>query len=152
MRAGPAEWPSGRATYVYKAVNPAFHCFGESVAGDASTWQRQEGDIYGIRSANLGSEDSPRNSFQSPIVRIMNRPVLIVSINIDPGCSRHSENAHPSYAQVGGGPSGLVLALSLLLNGVSVRIIDKERVHRTGSKGNGISVRPTPISLQLQLI
>jgi hypothetical protein len=38
-----------------------------------------------------------------------------------------------------------VLALSLLLNGVNVRIIEKELVHRTGSKANGFSVGFHPV-------
>ncbi|KAJ6481863.1 FAD binding domain-containing protein [Mycena sanguinolenta] len=41
----------------------------------------------------------------------------------------------------GAGPSGLVLALILLKNGVSVRIIDKEMEHRIGSRGSGIQPR-----------
>ncbi|KAF9003010.1 FAD binding domain-containing protein [Cyathus striatus] len=42
---------------------------------------------------------------------------------------------------VGAGPSGLVLALSLLQNGVSVRIIDKETSHRVGERGAGMMPR-----------
>ncbi|KAF9002995.1 monooxygenase [Cyathus striatus] len=42
---------------------------------------------------------------------------------------------------VGAGPSGLVLALSLLQNGVSVRIIEKETSHRVGERGAGIMPR-----------
>ncbi|KAF7364415.1 FAD-binding-3 domain-containing protein [Mycena sanguinolenta] len=38
-------------------------------------------------------------------------------------------------------PSGLVLALVLLKNGVSVRIIDKEINHRIGSRGSAIQPR-----------
>ncbi|KAF7342093.1 FAD-binding-3 domain-containing protein [Mycena venus] len=43
--------------------------------------------------------------------------------------------------QAGAGPSGLILALILLKNGVSVRIIDKEIKHRIGSRGSGIQPR-----------
>ncbi|KAG7446161.1 uncharacterized protein BT62DRAFT_895211 [Guyanagaster necrorhizus] len=44
--------------------------------------------------------------------------------------------------QVGAGPSGLVLALSLIKNGVPVRIIDKERSnYKVGQKGSGIHPR-----------
>ncbi len=42
--------------------------------------------------------------------------------------------------QVGGGPSGLVLALSLLKNGISVRVIDKNPELRIGQRGAGIMV------------
>ncbi len=42
--------------------------------------------------------------------------------------------------KVGAGPSGLVLALSLLQNGVSVRIIDKNPDIRAGQRGAGIMV------------
>jgi 2-polyprenyl-6-methoxyphenol hydroxylase-like FAD-dependent oxidoreductase len=68
----------------------------------------------------------------------MHTPVLIVSPYSRLYCNRLVLIV--CHIKVGGGPSGLVLALSLLLNGVNVRIIDKELSHRTGSKGNGISV------------
>ena len=42
--------------------------------------------------------------------------------------------------QVGAGPSGLVLALSLRKNGIPVRIIDKEPLPRLGERGAGIHV------------
>ncbi|KAK0202449.1 FAD binding domain-containing protein [Desarmillaria ectypa] len=42
---------------------------------------------------------------------------------------------------VGAGPSGLSLALALLQNSVSVRIIDKLSVFRVGQKGSGIQSR-----------
>jgi ribulose 1,5-bisphosphate synthetase/thiazole synthase len=44
-------------------------------------------------------------------------------------------------AQVGAGPAGLVLALSLLQNGVPVRIIDKLPKFPVGQRGSGIQVR-----------
>ncbi|KIJ59286.1 hypothetical protein HYDPIDRAFT_118715 [Hydnomerulius pinastri MD-312] len=46
---------------------------------------------------------------------------------------------------VGAGPAGLVAALTLLRNGVQVRIIDKELAHRVGQRGSGM----TPRSLEL---
>ncbi|KAK7001804.1 FAD-binding-3 domain-containing protein [Favolaschia claudopus] len=49
--------------------------------------------------------------------------------------------ADPSVLIVGAGPSGLVLALVLLENGVSVRIIDKEPAHRPGTRGAGVQPR-----------
>ncbi|ESK84498.1 putative monooxygenase [Moniliophthora roreri MCA 2997] len=42
---------------------------------------------------------------------------------------------------VGAGPSGLALALSLLRNGIPVRIIDKLLVHGVGQRGAGIQPR-----------
>ncbi|EEB99765.1 hypothetical protein MPER_00475, partial [Moniliophthora perniciosa FA553] len=39
---------------------------------------------------------------------------------------------------VGAGPSGLALALSLLRNGVPVRIINKQLKHGVGQRGAGI--------------
>ncbi|KAJ6568074.1 FAD binding domain-containing protein [Mycena vulgaris] len=48
---------------------------------------------------------------------------------------------HPSVLIAGAGPSGLILALILVQNGVAVRIIDKERTHRIGSRGAGIMPR-----------
>ncbi|TFK39697.1 FAD binding domain-containing protein [Crucibulum laeve] len=42
---------------------------------------------------------------------------------------------------VGAGPAGLVLALSLLQNGVAIRIIDKAKTHRLGERGAGIMPR-----------
>lgn len=42
--------------------------------------------------------------------------------------------------QVGAGPVGLVLALTLLKNGISVRIIDKEQKPHLGQRGAGIMV------------
>ncbi|KAF8178144.1 FAD binding domain-containing protein [Mycena galopus ATCC 62051] len=47
----------------------------------------------------------------------------------------------PSVLIGGAGPSGLVLGLVLLRNGVSVRIIDKELKHRVGSRGSGVQAR-----------
>ncbi|KAJ7662140.1 FAD binding domain-containing protein [Mycena polygramma] len=41
----------------------------------------------------------------------------------------------------GAGPSGLILAIILLKNGVSVRIIDKELKHRGGTRGSGVQPR-----------
>ncbi|KAJ7481756.1 FAD binding domain-containing protein [Mycena latifolia] len=49
--------------------------------------------------------------------------------------------ASPSVLIVGAGPSGLILALVLLQNGVSVRIIEKEPKHRIGSRGTGVQAR-----------
>ncbi|KAG1882172.1 FAD binding domain-containing protein [Suillus subluteus] len=46
---------------------------------------------------------------------------------------------------VGAGPAGLVAALTLLQNGISVRIIDKDPHHRIGQRGAGI----WPRSLEL---
>ncbi|KAF9237989.1 FAD binding domain-containing protein [Melanogaster broomeanus] len=46
---------------------------------------------------------------------------------------------------VGAGPAGLVAALTLLRNGIQVRIIDKEPVYRLGERGSGM----TPRSLEL---
>ncbi|KAK0434565.1 FAD binding domain-containing protein [Armillaria borealis] len=51
------------------------------------------------------------------------------------------DTKHPQVLVVGAGPSGLVLALSLLQNGVSVRIIDKNPEIRAGQRGAGIMPR-----------
>jgi ribulose 1,5-bisphosphate synthetase/thiazole synthase len=42
--------------------------------------------------------------------------------------------------QVGSGPAGLALALSLLKNGIPVRIIEKDEQHHHGERGPGIMV------------
>ena len=42
--------------------------------------------------------------------------------------------------QVGGGPSGLAAAVTLLRNGIPVRIIDKECHYRTGQRATGVWV------------
>ncbi|KAJ7777971.1 FAD binding domain-containing protein [Mycena maculata] len=47
----------------------------------------------------------------------------------------------PSVLIAGAGPTGLILALVLLQNNISVRIIDKEPKHRIGSRGSGIQPR-----------
>ncbi|KAJ7701801.1 FAD binding domain-containing protein [Mycena rosella] len=49
--------------------------------------------------------------------------------------------APPSVLITGAGPTGLILALVLLQNGVSVRIIEKELKHRIGSRGAGVHAR-----------
>ncbi|KAG1825090.1 FAD binding domain-containing protein [Suillus variegatus] len=46
--------------------------------------------------------------------------------------------AHPPVLVVGAGPVGLVAALTLLQNGISVRIIDKDPHPRIGQRGTGI--------------
>jgi 2-polyprenyl-6-methoxyphenol hydroxylase-like FAD-dependent oxidoreductase len=43
--------------------------------------------------------------------------------------------------QVGAGPTGLILAATLAMNGVSVRVIERDSALRRGSKGSGIMVR-----------
>jgi ribulose 1,5-bisphosphate synthetase/thiazole synthase len=43
-------------------------------------------------------------------------------------------------SQVGAGPSGLVLALTMRRNGIPVRIIEKTTEHRKGQRGAGIMV------------
>lgn len=45
--------------------------------------------------------------------------------------------------QVGGGPAGLIMALTLALNDIKFRIIDKDVDFHTGSRGFGIQVCPT---------
>jgi hypothetical protein len=52
-----------------------------------------------------------------------------------------TETAHKSVDQVGTGPAGLVLAFVLAINGVQVRLIDREPRCCVGSKGAGIMVR-----------
>lgn len=47
---------------------------------------------------------------------------------------------HSSITQVGAGPTGLILALDLLKNGVKVRIIEKTEVLFIGQRGAGIMV------------
>ncbi|KAG2362747.1 FAD binding domain-containing protein [Suillus spraguei] len=54
-------------------------------------------------------------------------------------------SVHPPVLVVGAGPVGLVAALTLLQNGVSVRIIDKDPHPRIGQRGAGI----WPRSLEL---
>ncbi|KAG1745453.1 FAD binding domain-containing protein [Suillus paluster] len=54
-------------------------------------------------------------------------------------------NIHPPVLIVGAGPAGLVAALSLVQNGVRVRIIDKDPNPRIGQRGPGI----WPRSLEL---
>ncbi|KAF8194103.1 FAD binding domain-containing protein [Pholiota molesta] len=46
-----------------------------------------------------------------------------------------------SNLQVGAGPSGLILALTLRRNGIPVRVIEKTTEHRKGQRGAGILVR-----------
>ena len=65
-------------------------------------------------------------------------PVLVVShlLMMDDCCSTQS----CSLSQVGAGPVGLVAALTLLQNGIPVRIIDKDPNPRMGQRGPGIWV------------
>jgi hypothetical protein len=51
--------------------------------------------------------------------------------------------------QVGGGPSGLAAAVTLLRNGIPVRIIDKEPHYRTGQRSNSVWVSLGLISFEL---
>ncbi|KAJ7119265.1 FAD binding domain-containing protein [Mycena crocata] len=59
---------------------------------------------------------------------------------------------NPSILIAGAGPSGLVLALILLKNGVPVRIIDKERTHRIGSRGAGVMARTLELYATLGVV
>ncbi|KAJ7685926.1 FAD binding domain-containing protein [Mycena rosella] len=59
---------------------------------------------------------------------------------------------HPPVLIAGAGPSGLVLALILLKNGVPVRIIDKERTHRIGSRGAGLHPRTLELYAMLGVL
>ena len=66
----------------------------------------------------------------------MSSPAVLI-VRLFPGFYLHLLNA---ILQVGAGPTGLTLALALLKNGVSVRIIDKLKEPRIGQKGTGIMV------------
>jgi ribulose 1,5-bisphosphate synthetase/thiazole synthase len=70
-------------------------------------------------------------------------PVLVVK----PSSFRFVAETH-AY-QVGGGPSGLAAAVTLLRNGIPVRIIDKESHYRTGQRANGVWVSLGLISFEL---
>ncbi|KIY74178.1 hypothetical protein CYLTODRAFT_416434 [Cylindrobasidium torrendii FP15055 ss-10] len=52
----------------------------------------------------------------------------------------------------GGGPTGLVMAISLLQNGVPVRIVDKLKAYRIGFKGSGIQPRSLEVYKLLGLL
>ncbi|KAH9474280.1 Flavin-dependent monooxygenase [Psilocybe cubensis] len=52
-----------------------------------------------------------------------------------------SPNADAQILVVGAGPSGLILALSLMRHGVPVRIIEKSMKNRLGQRGAGITPR-----------
>ncbi len=67
--------------------------------------------------------------------------VLIVSNRLLPSIRKTLTIPLIKCMQSGAGPSGLVLALSLLQNGIPVRIIDKEFGPRLGERGAGVSVR-----------
>jgi hypothetical protein len=67
-----------------------------------------------------------------------NTPVLIVRV---PLSSRRGERVLTS-AQVGAGPTGLVAALTLLINGIRPRVIDSGSGERYGSKALIITVSP----------
>ncbi|KAF9005951.1 pentachlorophenol 4-monooxygenase [Cyathus striatus] len=53
---------------------------------------------------------------------------------------------------VGGGPSGLVLAIILLQNGIPVRIIEKSAVPRLGQRGAGIMPRSLELFMYIGII
>lgn len=46
-----------------------------------------------------------------------------------------------TFKQVGAGPAGLTAALTLVQNGISVRIIDKSDAFHIGTRGNGLQAR-----------
>ncbi|KIY60851.1 hypothetical protein CYLTODRAFT_331143, partial [Cylindrobasidium torrendii FP15055 ss-10] len=52
----------------------------------------------------------------------------------------------------GGGPTGLVMAISLLQNGVPVRIVNKLEAYRVGFKGSGIQPRSLEVYKLLGLL
>ncbi|KAH9479456.1 Flavin-dependent monooxygenase [Psilocybe cubensis] len=58
----------------------------------------------------------------------------------------------PKVLIVGGGPSGLILALSLLQNGVPVRIIEKSSKPRLGQRGAGIMPRTLELFSYLRIV
>ncbi|KAJ3571819.1 hypothetical protein NP233_g3493 [Leucocoprinus birnbaumii] len=58
----------------------------------------------------------------------------------------------PRVLIVGGGPSGLVLAISLLQNGIPVRIIEKNSQPRLGQRGAGIMPRSLELFTIIRII
>lgn len=58
----------------------------------------------------------------------------------------------PFDFQIGAGPAGLVSAISLALNGINVRIVDKSHEYHIGSRGFGIQVRVCPLDLMFLLL
>ena len=75
-----------------------------------------------------------------------NSDVLVVSL------LRLSHPGGPSIDsdifKVGAGPAGLVLALSLLKNGIRVRVIEKDEAHHHGERGPGVMVSERARSYQ----
>ncbi|CCM05220.1 uncharacterized protein FIBRA_07430 [Fibroporia radiculosa] len=63
-----------------------------------------------------------------------------------------SPDAEVPILIAGAGPAGLVLALVLLQNGVSVRIIDKEPNFRPGQRGAGLQARTLEIFSHLGIL
>ncbi|KAF9563981.1 pentachlorophenol 4-monooxygenase [Agrocybe pediades] len=63
-----------------------------------------------------------------------------------------AENHSPKVLIVGGGPSGLILALSLLHNGVPVRIIEKTSQPRLGQRGAGLMPRTLELFSYLRIV
>jgi flavin-dependent dehydrogenase len=57
-----------------------------------------------------------------------------------------------SSFQVGAGVSGLCLALTLLQNGLTVRIIDKEPTPKVGCKGLGVQVMVVRLTFEDTLL
>jgi hypothetical protein len=73
-------------------------------------------------------------------------PVLVVSLLPFQALTVY---LRPRFHQVGGGPSGLAAALTLLRSGIPVRLIDKEPSYRIGQRSNSVWVSIESISFQL---
>jgi hypothetical protein len=81
---------------------------------------------------------STMSSTTPPAVLIVSRPALWHSV----------KRLTSAYYQVGAGPTGLILAATLAMNGVSVRLVERESAPRRGSKGSGIMVSVSCRSLR----
>ncbi|KAJ7289168.1 FAD binding domain-containing protein [Mycena rebaudengoi] len=103
--------------------------------------QVQVVDDINVLELILSSGEDPRAATSSRPTQQARCELSLVKRTHTPHHNNYMPHQDPTVLIAGAGPSGLVLALTLLKNGIPVRIIDKEPKYSIGARGAAVQVR-----------